>query len=301
MALGTRITTDSLPRLLQYGVDKIITEEKNDYKGPYKELFKESAHKKLFYEAVKTAGMQIAGISGEAQTISYDTYDQFWTKKWPMIKYEKSARVTLEHKLFNLYQDMISIMGKEIAKGHMYNEDLQCANVLNGAFDSALTGGDGVEMASALHPLQAGGFGDNLVTLDFDEDAVEQMCIKIDKFKKDDGLVGNFEPQDLVYPTDLRYEVQRVIKSEYTPGTANNAVNIVRTDIKRAFQWKHLTDPDAFFITTNSDNGLALIRALPLQTESWKENMTRDVIVSAITMFRCLFEDWRCIIGSQGA
>lgn len=301
MALGTRITTDSLPRLLQLGVDKIITDEKNAYTGPYKSLFKEKVHKKAFYEAVKTAGMQIAGISGEAQTISYDTYDQFWTKKWPMIKYEKSARVTLEHKIFNLYQDMISIMGKEIAKGHMYNEDMQCANVLNNAFDSAITGGDGLNLAAATHPLQAGGVGDNLVTLDFDEDSLEQMCIKIDKIKNDDGLVGKFEAQDLVYPTDLKYEVQRVLKSDYTPNTANNAVNIVRTDIKRAFQWKHLSDPDAFFITTNAENGLAMVRALPLQTESWKENKTRDVIVSAITIFRCLFEDWRCVVASQGA
>lgn len=301
MALGSRITTDSLPRLLQLGVDKIIDDEKNAYQGPYKQLFKEVAHKKAFYEAVKTAGMQIAGISGEAQTISYDTYDQFWTKKWPMIKYEKSARVTLEHKIFNLYQDMVSIMGKEIAKGHMYNEDLQCANVLNSAFDVAVTGGDGLPLASASHVLQAGGTGDNLVTLDFDEDSLEQMCIKIHKIKNDDGLIGNYEAKDLVYPTDLMYEVQRVLQSQYTPNTANNAVNIVRTDIKRAFEWKHLSDTDAFFVTTNADSGLTLVRALPVQTESWKENKTRDVIVSAITMFRCLFEDWRCVVASQGA
>jgi hypothetical protein len=301
MALGSRITTDSLPRLLQYGVDKIITDEKNAYTGPYKELFKEIAHKKAFYEAVKTAGMQIAGLSGEAQTISYDSYDQYWTKKWSMIKYEKSARVTLEHKIFNLYQDMLKIMGKEIAKGHMYNEDLQCANVLNSATDSAYAGGDGLALASASHTLQAGGTSSNLVSLDFDEDAIEQMNIAIHNIKNDDGLIGSFEADALVYPTALMYEVQRVLKSPYTPNTANNAVNVVRGDIKRSFEWKHLTDADAFFITTNCDNGLVLARALPLQTESWKENKTRDVIVSAITMFRCLFEDWRCVMVSQGA
>jgi len=300
MANGSRITSASLPRLLQLGVDKIINDEANAYKGAYKELFKEKSHKKAFYEAVKLAGMGIASVSGEGQTITYDTYDQYWTKKWPMIKYEKSARVTMEMKLFDLYEDSIKRMGSEIAKAHMYNEDKQCANVLNNAFDSSVTGGDGVELCSNSHVLQAGGNGDNLVAADFDEDALEEMCILIDKFKNDDGLIGDFESDALVFPTDLKYEVARVLKSPLTPSTSNNAVNIVRTDIKRAVQWKHLDDTDAFFVTSNADAGLCLARALPLQTESFKDNKTRDVIVSAVTLFRCLFEDWRCLAGSQG-
>lgn len=301
MALNGRQTTGLTPRELQVGLNKILDESlKNLYVGPYEKIFPIVSHDKIIFEIEKLAGMGPAGVKGEGAPITnYDTLDQAWTYAPKIITYEKSARITLEAQHYNLYQKLLPRLGQELAKAHKIRRDIECAAVLNNAFDNTVTYGDGVELCSNSHPIFAGGNNDNLITSDFDEDAVEQMKILIYKLQNDDGQVGNYEPMQLVYPTDLCFEVERLQKSIGRVATADNDINVHKG--LDGLLWKRLTDSDAFFMLTNNKEGFCLAETMPIQMKDFADGFTWDSLVSAVSMWRpVVMDSARAIIGSAG-
>jgi hypothetical protein len=301
MANSARVTTGNLPRLLQLGIDKILTHYKDTYKGPGSEIFQEAKTEKGFYEAVQLAGMGLATRKNEGAAITYDSVDQNWVYRWPIYTYEKSARVTMEAIADNLYEDLIPLMGKEQAKALAHNKDYQMAAVLNAAFSTA--GPDGKALCASDHPIQAGGTSSNTVTLDISEDAIEQMVILVDGFLNPDGLLSDYETMNLVVPKELRFEADRIVNSKYRVASADNDISAINSQsvVKKIIPWKRLTDTDAFFITTNADNGLLVASRQGVTTDSFKDPTTKDIIVSAYERFRTFFADWRCVVGSPGA
>lgn len=302
MAGSGRMNTGTLPRQLQLGVDNTIKHDKNNYLGVASQVFKVIAnHPKAYYEQVQLAGMGLAGVKGQGEPIiSYDSVDQDWVYRQQLITYEKSARVTMEAIRFNLYEDLIPLISKEIKKGVDYRMDWDCADILNNAFTT--TGPDGKVLCATDHPV-ANTTVSNTVSADFDEDALEQLVILIHKFKNPDGLESMYEPMNLVYPIDLEFEVKRVLGSQYRPASADNDINALAAygSIKNSIVWKRLTDTDAFFVTTNAENGLKLVKNMDLDIESWNDpNGSRDIIISGVTIYRALFDDFRGIAGSPG-
>lgn len=300
MANSARITTGSLPRQLQYGLDAILKHLDTTYKGPGSQIFQEVKTEKGFFEAMQLAGMGMATLKGEGAPVTYDSIDQNWVYRWPILTYEKSGRVTMEAVQDNVYDDLLPEIGKQLAKGLAHNKDYQMATVLNNAF--ATTGPDGKVLCASDHPIQAGGTSSNTVTLDISEDAIEQMIILVDKFYNPDGLLSDYETDTLVIPVDLRFEADRIINSKYRVSSADNDISAINNQsvIKRIIPWKRLTDTDAFFITTTADKGLTVASRLGVQTDSFKDPTTKDVILTAFERFVAFYQDWRCVVGSPG-
>lgn len=300
MANSARVTTGNLPRLLQLGIDKILTHYKDTYKGPGSSIFTEVKSEKGFYEAVQLAGMGLATRKNEGSPITYDSVDQNWVYRWPIYTYEKSARLTMESVADNLYEDLLPLMGKEQAKALAHNKDYQMAAILNAAFSTA--GPDGKALCAADHGIQAGGTSSNTVSLDISEDAIEQMVILVDGFVNPDGLQSDYETMNLIVPKELRFEADRIVNSKYRVGSADNDISAINAQsvIKKVIPWKRLTDSDAFFITTNAENGLLVAQRQGVTTDSFKDPTTKDIIVSAYERFRTFFADWRCVVGSPG-
>lgn len=301
MANSARITTGNMPRLLQLGVDKILDHEKDSYKGPGSMIFKEVNAEKGFYEAVQLAGVGLASRKDEGSPISLDSVDQNWVYRWPIYTYEKSMRLSMEAIADNLYEDLLPKMARQQAKALQHTKDYLMAAVLNAAFSTV--GPDSKVLCASDHPIQAGGTADNTVSLDISEDALEQMIIKADAIVNPDGLLADLKTLDLVVPSALRFEADRIVSSKYRSGTPDNDINAINNQaaIRRVIPWKRLTDTDAFFITTDAEDGLLVAKRQGVVTDSFKEPTTKDIIVSAMERYRCFFADFRCVIGSAGA
>lgn len=292
-----------LVRQVQEGLDNIINHLDKFYKGKYREVFKIENHDKAYYEFMQESGFGLAAQRGEgAQYTTFDTLDQDWVFRKKMIVYEIANKITLEAQRFNLYQDLIPRIIKEGHKAHEGRKDWDCANILNNGFDvTNFPGPDGKALFDDDHPIPGTtDVVDNLLAQDFDQDALEQACILIDKFKNPDGLQGDYEAVMLVYPEDIQYEVQKVLGSVYEPGTANNAINPMYAKVKKAVKWKRLSDKDSFFILTDAPNGLCLKENMPVTAKQTNDQNSPDAIISLISIYRALFEDFRLGVGSAG-
>lgn len=306
MANSGRVTTGSIPRALQYGVDDFIQHMQKVYPNVGEKIFqKRSSNEKGFYEAVNLAGMGTAARKGEGAAISYDSIDQESNMRWAIHTYVKAARLTMESIQDNLYQDLLPMYAKEIAKSLLYTKDEKRAEILNNAFTSGQTGPDGKVLCATDHPLQAGGTSANRPSADADlsEDALESMVILVDKFLNPDGLKSMYNAKYLVVPTDLKYEACRIMETKLRTGTANNDIQAInaRGDVQDYLVWKRLSDTDAWFITTDADNSLVEVSRSGLEKQSHNDPYTFDMVVSIYERYRMLFNDWRGIAGTTGA
>lgn len=304
MANSSRINRGNIPRALQYGLDLIIDQEGKNYKGVGDEIFKVVMTDKGYYEMMQLAGMGVAGRKNEGSPITYDSIDQSWVFRIPVHCYEKSARITREMVKDNVYENLLPRIAREQLKSLAHARDLQMANVLNNAF-ATVTYGDTKVLCASDHGVQAGGTNSNLlaVAADFSIDSMEAMQSLIDSFVNDDGLLGDYNPSALIIPPALRFEAHRVLKSVNEPGSANNDVNAVRVEgmVSKVFVWKRLTDSDAFFITTDAENGLMMVKREGIFTQSSQDPFTFDTILSAAERYAVSVGDHRCIVGTPGA
>lgn len=306
MANSGRHTTGSIPRALQYGVDDFVKHFNKVYGNVGEMVFsKKDSNDKGFYESVMLAGMGQASRKGEGSAISYDSIDQESNTRWAIQTYVKAARLTMESIDDNLYQDLLPMYAKEIAKSLVYTKDENRAAILNNAFTAGQTGPDGKVLCATDHPLQAGGVSSNRLATDSDlsEDSLEQKVILVDKFLNPDGLKSMYNASYLVVPTDLKYEACRIMKGKYQTDSANRNVQAInqRGDVDDYLVWKRLTDTDAWFITTDAEDSLIEVGRKGLQRQEHNDPYTFDLIVSIYERYRMLFNDWRGIAGTPGA
>jgi len=303
--MADRQTLSKLIRQTQLGLDKIINHDMHEYKGVGEQLFKMIEHDKAFYEFMQESGMGLAGQRSEgAAHLAYETIDQDWVFRKKMIAYEKSARITDEAQRFNLYNDMVAKISRELQKAHRARQDWDMANVLNNGFDATNhAGADGLALFSNSHtiPKDGSALNDNLLAQDFDADAVQQAIILADNLKNPDGLEGDYDLDTIVFPTALQFEVDVVFKSAYKPGVSDNDINPVYGMINKKLKWKRLTDPDAyFFVNSKAENGLMFIKNGKIESRVVQDIYSPDLLIHTMKYYRAFFMDHRLGVASQG-
>lgn len=305
MANNGRMTRSNAPRVLQLGLDAIIDQEGKDYKGMGDSLFQEVSTEKAYYEFMQMAGTGIATDLGEGEAISYDSMDQHFVFRIPVVNVEKSMRISRNAIKDNLYEAWLPQMARQQLKSLAHTRDIKQANILNRAFTVGVTYGDGSVLCSTSHALQSGGTTSNRLAVDADlsEDSLEAMSILVDGILNDDGLVSQFETQDLWVPTALKFEATRIVKNADRPATADRDINAMYSQgtIKNIRVWKRLTDSDSYFVTTDAEMGLLMVRREGIFTQSSQDPYTFDTILSACERYQPSVGDFRKVVGTPGA
>ena len=97
-----------------------------------------------------------------------------------------------------------------------YTKQVKAAAVLNNAFNSAYTGGDGVSLLNSAHPLVNGGTNGNTpsTAADLNETALENAVIQIAAWTDERGLLIAAKPRKLVVPPALQFVATRLLETE---------------------------------------------------------------------------------------
>tara|TARA_R100000988_G_scaffold4377_1_gene2974 strand:+ start:41 stop:619 length:579 start_codon:yes stop_codon:yes gene_type:complete len=188
-------------------------------------------------------------------------------------------------------------------------KEVKGADVLNNAFSSSFTGGDGVSLINTAHPLAGGGTAANRATTmaDLNETSLEDALIDISTFTDDKGLTISVQATKLVVPPQLVFVADRIMNSTLRPGTADNDVNAIRNTgvLPGGYTVNHyLADPDAFFLlttVTETGEGLKMFQRTAMETSMEPDFSTGNIRYKARERYSFGFSDWRGIYGSQGA
>jgi hypothetical protein len=303
--MGT-ITTGSFAKALWPGINKWYGMKYNEYKPEWPEIFDKNTSTKAFEEEVGATGYGLAQVKTEGASITYDDMEQGFVSRYTHITYALGFIITQEMFDDNLYSEIGLRRAQSLAFSIRQTKEVVAANVLNRAFNSSYTGGDGLELCSLLHVNKSGGtWANELATAaDLSDTALEQACIDIAGFTNDRGLTIKVLPKKLIIPPDLEFEAARILKSIQQPGTANNDINAIRVlgKIPQGYCVNHfLTDADAFFIKTDAPEGMKLFQRKPMSFGTDNDFDTTNAKFKSSERYSVGWSDPRGIFGSPGA
>lgn len=255
------ITRGAHPAAQWPGVRKFTLAQYSKHPMEYAKIFDMQTSGKAYEEDVETSGFGLAQVKAEGAPTQYDFHAQGFTKRYTHVAYSLGYVVTKEEIDDNQYESYAFKRSKHLALSFRTTKEIVAANILNRGFDPAYAGGDGQALFSAAHPVIDGGAQSNLlpVAADLSEASIEAMLIQIEQARNSRGHPVAVRGQKLVIAPSEVFNAERIIKSNLRSGTDFNDVNAMKSMgmLPGGICVNHyLTDPDAWFITTDAPDGL---------------------------------------------
>ena len=299
------ITTGNFAKALWPGVNSWYGQSYNDFKTAYTDVFTTHKSKRAWEEDVLVSSFGLAFQKNEGAAVQYDTERQGFTTRYSHVEYALGFVITKNMVADDLYGIVGPRRSKALARSLRQTKETVAANVLNRAFTSGYTGGDGSILCVSSHANVAGGTWSNVISTaaDISEAALEQAVIDMGKWTDDRGLKIAVRPKKIVVPVDLDFDVNKIMKTEYQVDTANNTVNLVRSRFPSGVAINHyLTDTDAWFILTSEDqNGLKHFERAADSFDMDNDFDTSNAKFKAESRYSFGWTDPRAIYGSAGA
>ena len=300
------ISRSQLVKELEPGLNALFGLEYARYDQEWKGIFDVESSDRAFEEEVELSGFGNAPVKAEGAGIQYDDATEAHTSRYSHETIALAFAITEEAVEDNLYDRLSSRYTKALARSMANAKEIKGANVLNRAFNSSYTGGDGLELCSTAHLTVSGGnYKNELSTAaDLNETSLEQALIDIAGLIDYRGLKIAVKAAKMIIPDNLQFVAERLMKTELRTGTADNDVNAVRSKgmIPGGYDVNHyLTDTDAWFIKTDAPNGLKHFNRSPIKTAMEGDFDTGNVRYKARERYSFGWSDPRGIFGSPGA
>ena len=299
------ISRSQLVKELEPGLNALFGLEYAIYENQHEQIFDTETADRAFEEEVMRSGFGTAPVKPAGTGVNYDNATESFTARYTHETIALAFAITEEAVEDNLYDTISSRYTKALARSMANAKQVKGANVLNNAFDSSFTGGDGVELCSTAHPSTGGNISNELATsADLNETSLEQALIDIAGLTDDRGLKIALNGQKLIIPVNLQFTAERLMKSGQRVGTADNDINAIGSMgmIPQGYVVNnYLTDTDAFFIKTDAPNGLKHFQRAPISTKMEGDFETGNVRYKSRERYSFGFSDFRGIFGSPGA
>lgn len=299
------ISTGNHPAALWPGVHAWFGASYEKHPAEYSQIFDVRKSKMAYEEIIRTTSFGYAPEKSQGGATSFTSHSQGDTTRFTNVAYSLGAIVTYEEMQDNLYKSRGMDRAAMLAFSMRTTKETVHANILNRAFNSSYTGGDGVELCSTAHPTAAGNVSNELATpADISEASLEDLLIQIMQAKNYEGLPIRIMGDCLiVHPSDA-FEAHRIVKSTLQNDTSNNAVNAVRSMglLPKGIVVNHyLTDSDAWFIKTNVDNGLVSFEREGIRFTRDNDFDTDNAKMKAYERYVPGWADYLGLYGSAGA
>ena len=300
------ISRSQLVKELEPGLNALFGLEYSRYENEHAEIFITETSDRAFEEEVMLTGFSGAEVKQEGAPVVFDQASEAYTSRYTHETIALAFAITEEAIEDNLYDRLASRYTRALARSMANTKQVKAAAVLNNAFNSAFTGGDGKELIATDHPLANGGtFSNELATpADLNETSLEQSLIDIAAFVDERGLRIAIQGRKLIVPKELQFTAERILKTPLRTATADNDINAIKNMgmIPEGYRVNHfLTDTDAFFIMTDAPNGLKHFVRSPIKTAIEGDFDTGNVRFKARERYVFGFSDPRGIFGSPGA
>ena len=300
------ISRAQLLKELLPGLNALFGMEYARYGEEHKEIYETESSERSFEEETKLSGFSAAPVKNEGAAIAYDNAQEAWTARYNHETIAMGFSVTEEAMEDNLYDSLSSRYTKALARAMAYTKQVKAAAILNQGFNSGVTYGDGVSLFSTAHPLVSGGTNSNRPTTgaDLNETSLENAVIQIAGWTDERGLLIAAKPRKLIVPPALMFTATRLLETSLRVATADNDINALKSmsSIPEGFTVNHyLTDPNAWFLTTDVPNGLKHFVRVPLSTSMDADFDTGNNRYKARERYSFGVSDPLGIFGSPGA
>tara|TARA_R100001594_G_scaffold83943_2_gene118477 strand:+ start:998 stop:1906 length:909 start_codon:yes stop_codon:yes gene_type:complete len=300
------ISRAQLAKELEPGLNALFGMEYDRYENEHAEIFDTESSDRAFEEEVLIVGFGNASAKTEGQGVQYDSASEGFTARYTHETVALAFALTEEAVEDNLYDRLGARYTKALARSMAHTKQVKAANVLNNAFSSSYTGGDGVSLINTAHTLADGGSLANRQTTmsDLNETSLENALISISTFVDDRNMILALRGMKLIVPPQLQFVADRLLETPGRVGTADNDINAIRNMglLPEGYSVNHfLTDTDAWFVKTDCPDGFKHFERTPISTSMEGDFDTGNVRYKARERYSFGWSNPRCVFGSQGA
>jgi hypothetical protein len=297
------ISRSQLVKELEPGLNALFGLEYKRYENQHAEIYATETSDRAFEEEVMLSGFASAPTKQEGAGVVFDQAQETFTARYNHETIALAFSITEEAIEDNLYDRLAARYTRALARSMANTKQVKAANVLNQAQVTTVTGGDGVSLINANHPLATGGVLSNVLATaaDLNETSLEQSLIDIGKFVDERGLKIASQGIKMIIPKELQFTAERLMKSPQRVGTADNDINAIASMgmVPQGYRVNNfLSDPDAFFLMTDVPNGMKMFVRSPIKTAMEGDFDTGNVRFKARERYSFGFSDPRCIFGN---
>jgi len=300
------ISRAQLLKELLPGLNALFGMEYSRYGEQHKEIYETESSERSFEEETKLSGFSAAPVKNEGSAIAYDNAQEAWTTRYTHETIALGFSITEEAVEDNLYDSLSARYTKALARAMAYTKQVKAAAVLNNGFSNTYPGGDGVSLFNADHPLVSGGVNSNTpgTQVDLNETSLEAAVIQIAAWTDERGLLIAAKPKKMIVPPSLMFVAKRLLDTELRVATADNDINAIKQmgAIPDGYTVNNfLTDPNAWFLTTDVPNGMKHFVRTPLQNSMDGDFDTGNVRYKARERYSFGWSDPLGMWGSSGS
>lgn len=302
------ITRSAHPSALWPGIKAWFGLRYKEYGRPWEEYFQRETSDKAYEEIAEAYGFGLAAPKPEGASIQYDNDGEGYKTRFTNTVYGLGYIVTREEIEDSQYKAISERRSAELARSMVSTKNIVHANVLNRGFSGSFPIGDGQPLFSASHPVVNGTQSNLLTAADLSEAALEDAATRIMTMQNNRGHVIGVQPQTLVIHPSEWANAMRILDSDKQSGaktdsTNTNNVNALKVAgvVKKVVMDPYLTDPDAWFLTTDLPYGLLSFQRRALEFTKDNDFDTENAKAKATERYAVGAADWRGVLGNPGA
>lgn len=287
--------------IMNEAFDGVYDQRKDEWKGVFKE---EQGIARSYDEEPMLYGFGAAPELPEGKPVVYQSGGVLFSKRYFYKVFGLAFALT---KVLVEDGDSISIgttYSRHLAQSLIETKETRTANVLNRAFNSVYTGGDGVQLVASTHPIVTGTASNLLASAaNMSQTSVEQMCIQIRQAIDNNGKRINLQPKSLVCSPQNVFQAEVILKSALRTGTANNDINPVKSTGLLAdgqHNISRMTSNTAWFIKTGVQDGLKIKMRRKMEKSMEGDFDTDSMRFKSTERYAEGWTDWRDLFGTPG-
>jgi hypothetical protein len=297
------INTNQIAALLRPGL-KAVFGQLPQYPEQWKEIFTTYQSDKYQEIDVEMKYLGAADIKPEGSPYAVDSMGQRTVTNYVHKRVGLSFTITKEAMEDNLYQSQFPQQAVSLRNSLRATKNILGANILNNAFNSAYPIGDGQPICSANHPIDGGVASNTMGIADLSLATLEEVIIQIQQTPMASGMLAQIMPKKLVVAPGNQFVASVLLNTKQKTTSADNDINPIYHSnyIPQGYVVnQYLTNPKAWFVITDCPNGLKHYQRTPVETDTYVDFPTDNIMAKAGERYSFGISDWRAIFGSVGA
>lgn len=288
--------------ILNKPFDSVYDQRADEWRGFMTQV---SGIERNYHEEPVLYGMGSAPILPEGKPVTYDSGGVLYLARYVYQVYGLAYALTKVLVEDGDHIRLGSIFSRHLAQSLVETKETVTANILNRSFNASYTGGDGVSLVNASHPIANGDTESNLLTTAavLSQTSVENLLIQIRKARDNNGKRIRLMPKKLIVSPDNMFQAEVILKSVLSSGTANNDINPITSRgllSEETAVVSRLTSSTAWWIQTDADRGLQLMMRREMERSMEGDFETDSVRYKATERYIPGWTNWRQVYGTPG-
>jgi hypothetical protein len=186
-------------------------------------------------------------------------------------------------------------------------QDYDAVGLLNDMFTTTngRIGGDGQALCSTAHPIRGGGTVSNQLptALSPSNTAMATMLVLIDKLPNPSGFITNgYKAQKVVGPSNYRFRMKEIWKSEQKDDTTNNAINSLKGELSTGGMYvpvPFMSSTTNWSMRTTVKRGAMFVWRRKPRFRKSSNDVNETKIATGSARWTTGFSDFRSFVGSN--